>query len=262
MQVRETLKRRTKRAIDDIAETCYDIMSTDLGKCRILNPSDRPPILHLPLKSQSEIHEVIITLVSQYFDRFLRYSNVLKKFKEIREEIVSFYHNTSLELSKMENEWIYDRESEALVCEALVTTSLYLPEFTIEVAVPTVNWLRSLLPRGSKDRKRKLIDESYNKCMSSIRSSVCNLFDLSYGFVVMDLLNKVTNDLLPKRINCLKKIIIEQSMDAQQKKLGNHQPLQHLANNVKILQESAIELEESLGYVLDDNVVEANNGML
>lgn len=59
-------------AIDDRAETCYDIMSTDLGKCRILNPSDRPPILRIPLKSQSEIYEVIITLASQYFDRFLR----------------------------------------------------------------------------------------------------------------------------------------------------------------------------------------------
>lgn len=62
----------------------------------------------------------------------------------------------------MENEWtyMYDRESGDLICEALVTSSLYLPEFTIEVAVPTINWLRSLLSRGSKDRKRKLINEN------------------------------------------------------------------------------------------------------
>lgn len=87
--------------MEETAEACYDVMSTDEGKDMILNSPGRPPILQ---RGRFDVNFEINELVRQYVNRFLRSSDVFKKFKGIRGEIVSFYHNTSLELSKMENE--------------------------------------------------------------------------------------------------------------------------------------------------------------
>lgn len=73
-----------------------------------------------------------------------------------------------------------------------------------------------------------------------------------------DLLDKVTADLLPKRINHLKKII-EQYKGTQEKYLRIRK-LEKLANNVKRIQETATELQESIANMTQ--VEEAYNGML
>lgn len=53
----------------------------------------------------------------------------------------------------MENEWIYDWESEVLVCEVFVILSFYLFKFIIEVVVFIVNWLCFFFFFVSEDRK-------------------------------------------------------------------------------------------------------------
>lgn len=139
----------------------------------------------------------------QYVTEFLRSADVLKKFKGIRGEIVSFYHITSLELSKMENEWTYDQGSKVSVCDALKTSPFCLLEFAIFV---TLSWNQFLIPFNlNNDRKQNLIDEIYYQHLSSIWGSICSHLQSSYGLVMKDLLDKVTADVLPKWINHLKK---------------------------------------------------------
>lgn len=228
-------------------------MSRDDGKDVILNPPNHPPILQI---GRSKIPEKINDLVKKYVDQFLRSADILKKFKGIRGEIVSFYHNTSLELSRMENEWTYDRGSKVSVCEALETSPLCLPEFTIVV---TLSWDHFLIPFVDDTKQNyKLIDEAYDPHPSLIRSSICHHLQSSYGLVIKNLLDKVTKDLLPKRINYLKKII-DQCQGAQDKYLRK-QKLERLALDVKRLQETATELQNSIEYMTQ--VEEANNGML
>lgn len=239
--------------MEETAEACYDFMSTDEGKDMILNSPGRPPILQ---RGRFGVHFEINELVRQYVNRFLRSSDVFKKFKGIRGEIVSFYHNTSLELSKMENEWTYDQGSKVSVCEALETSPLCLPDFTI-VCV-SLSWNNYLIPYLTNDRKQTLIDETYDHYLCIIRSSICNHLRSSYGIVIQDLIDKVTKDLIPKRINYLKKII-DQCQGAQEKYLRK-QKLERLALDVKRLQETTTELQRSIEYMTQ--VEEANNGML
>lgn len=239
--------------MEETAEACYDFMSTDEGKDMILNSPGRPPILQRVLFGVNfEINE----LVRQYVNNFLRISDVLKEFKGIRGEIVSFYHNTSLELSKMENEWTYDRGSKVYVCEALETSPLCLPDFTC-VGVP-LSWKNFLFPFLTNDKKQNLIDEMYDHNLCLIRSSICNHLRSSYGLVIQDLIDKVTKDLIPKRINYLK-MIMYQCQGAQEKYLRKRK-LERLALDVKRLQETTTELQRSIEYMTQ--VEEANNGML
>lgn len=139
----------------------------------------------------------------------------------------------------MENEWTYDQGSKVSVCEALETSPLCLPDFTI-VCV-SLSWNNYLIPFLTNDRKKTLIDETYDHYLCIIRSSICNHLRSSYGIVIQDLIDKVTKDLIPKRINYLKKII-DQCQD------------------VKRLQETTTELQRSIEYMTQ--VEEANNGML
>lgn len=135
--------------MEETAEACYDFMSTDEGKDMILNSPGRPHILQI---GRFDVNFEINELVRQYVNRFLRSSDVFKKFKGIRGEIVSFYHNTSLELSKMENEWTYDQGSKVSVCEALETSPLCLPDFTIVCVF--LSWNNYLIPFLTNDRKQ------------------------------------------------------------------------------------------------------------
>lgn len=225
-------------------------MSRDDGKDKILNPPNHLPILQI---DQSKIPEEINGLVKKYVDKFLRSADVFKKFKGIRGEIVSFYHNISLELSKMENEWTYDRESNISVCEALVTSPLCLSDFTIPVL--TLSW-SLLIPPSNNEIKQSLIDGTYGLYLSITRGSICNHLKSSYGQVIMELLDTVTNNLLTKRLNHLKKIIDHD----REKYLVSKQKLERLALDVKRLQETATELQSSIEYMIQ--VEEANNGML
>lgn len=106
--------------------------------------------------------------------------------------------------------------------------------------------------------KLTLIDETYDHYLCIIRSSICNHLRSSYGIVIQDLIDKVTKDLIPKRINYLKKII-DQCQGAQKKYLRK-QKLERLALDVKRLQETTTELQRSIEYMTQ--VEEANNGML
>lgn len=228
-------------------------MSRDDGKDEILNPPNRPPILQI---CPSKIPDEINGLVKKHVDKFLRSAYVLKKFRGIRGEIVSFYHNISLELSKMENEWTYDRESNVSVCEALVTSPLCLSDFTIPVL--TLSWSQILIPPSNNEIKQSLIDGTYGLYLSITRGSICNHLKSSYGQVIMELLDTMANNLLSKRLNHLKKIIDQCQGDRE--KYLRKQKLERLALDVKRLQETATELQGSIEYMTQ--VEEANNGML
>lgn len=227
-------------------------MSRDDGKDEILNPPNRPPILQI---CPSKIPDEINGLVKKHVDKFLRSAYVLKKFRGIRGEIVSFYHNISMELSKMENEWTYDQGSKVSVCEALMTSPLCLPDFTIPVL--TLSWIQ-MIPPSNTEIKQNLIDGTYNPYLSIIRGSICNHLKSSYGQVIMELLDTVTNNLISKRLNHLKKIIDQCQGDRE--KYLRKQKLERLALDVKRLQETATELQSSIEYMTQ--VEEANNGML
>lgn len=225
-------------------------MWKDDGQNMILNPPGRPPLQEI---GRLNLPKAVNNLVCQYVNKFLRSEDVLKKYTRIRGEIVSFYHNTSLELSKIENEWVYDRGSKVSVFDALETYPLFLPELKLPVIrVPRVSFC-------FENNHLDPIDDTYNMYLIRIQSFICSHLNFSYGRVITDLLDTVTKNMLPKRINYLKNILEQYQMTAQEKYLRK-QKLERLARNVKILQETATELEESIENMTQ--VEEVHNGML
>lgn len=78
IQVRKASQKRIKKVIEDIAQECYDYMSTDEGKDKILNPPGRPPIMEVvwqPRVFAMEIHARVLL----YMKHFLESSEVNKK---------------------------------------------------------------------------------------------------------------------------------------------------------------------------------------
>lgn len=122
----------------------------------------------------------------------------------------------------MDNELTYDQGSKVSVCDALETSPFCLPEFAMSIAL---SWNQFLIP------KQKLIDEICYQHLSSVRMSICNHLQSSYGLVLKNRLDKVTAYLLPKRVKHLKKII-EQYQGTQDKYLRT-QKLEKIASKLK-----------------------------
>lgn len=131
IQVRKASQKRIKKVIEDIAQECYDYMSTDEGKDKILNPPGRPPIMEVvwqPRVFAMEIHERVLL----YIEHFLKSSEVNEKIVTEKEEIESFYKKVSSELSDMEEGWTVIRIIEI---ECLTDTNAEMSKASIAGAV-------------------------------------------------------------------------------------------------------------------------------
>ena len=228
------MKKEIKATIDDIAEDSYKYMSTDYGKDRILNPGDGHKAIIKVSWTSTQFGDKVAERVEQYVEKHLKSDDVRKKFTEIQEEIATFYKHVCQEVSYMENDWTNvqndgdkrgvhvnnddDEISTGSVVGVVVATSpLWVPlmaaGFGLVVAFagltvalsPVLLSLNAIL--GRDKRKQEIIDEEYEKCKRTIRSTIYNHLDENNGTVLRRLLDKVTVDLLPKRINRLQEMI-------------------------------------------------------
>uniref|UniRef100_K1QF18 Uncharacterized protein n=1 Tax=Magallana gigas TaxID=29159 RepID=K1QF18_MAGGI len=267
-EVRKASQKRIKKVIEDIAQECYDYMSTDEGKDKILNPPGRPPIMKViwqPRQFAMEIHKRVLL----YIEHFLKSSEVNEKFVTEKEEIESFYKKVSSELSDMEEGWtvirIFEIEcltdtnaemSKASIAGVVLATSpIWLPIAAISIALGvaftglTIAIAPVLVPTililGRDTRKKKVIDEEYNNCLMSIRSLVSNELESTCGAFINKLIDRITLDLLPKRIKSLEKMI-QQLLDNRRQILANQEPLCNLSRKVKVIEKSATEFKRRL----------------
>lgn len=268
IQVRKASQKRIKKVIEDIAQECYDYMSTDEGKDKILNPPGRPPIMEVvwqPRVFAMEIHARVLL----YMKHFLESSEVNKKIVTEKEEIESFYKKVSSELSDMEEGWTVVRifkvecltDTDAIMSKSsiagavLATSPIWLPIAAIGIALGvaftglTIAISPLLVPTilimGRDTRKKKVIDEEYNKCRMSIRGLVSNELESTCGAFINKLIDRITLDLLPKRIQSLEKMI-QQLVDNRGQILANQGSLYNLSRKVKVIRKSATEFKRHL----------------
>lgn len=243
-------------------------MSTDEGKNKILNPPGHPPIMEViwqPRQFAMEIHERVLL----YIEHFLKSSEVNEKVVTEKEEIESFYKKVSSELSDMEEGWtvirIFEIEcltdtnaemSKASIAGIVLATSpIWLPIAAIGIALGvafsglTIAISPVLVPTililGRDTRKKKVIDEEYNNCLMSIRSLVSNELESTCGAFINKLIDRITLDLLPKRIKSLEKMI-QQLLDNRRQILANQESLCNLSRKVKVIEKSATEFKRRL----------------
>lgn len=254
-QVKKASQKRIKKVIEDIAQECYDYMSTDEGKDKILNPPGRPPIMEVvwqPRQFAMEIHERVLL----YIEHFLKSSEVNEKFVTEEEEIESFYKKLSSELSDLEEDWtvirIFEKDcltdtnaemsNTSIARVVLATSPIWIPIAAIGIALEAPFIIPIFLIMGRDTRKKKVIDEEYNKYRMSIRSHISNELESTCGAFINKLIDRITLDLLPKRIQFLEKMI-QQLLDNRRQILANQESLCNLSRKVKVIEKSATEFK-------------------
>lgn len=256
---------------EDIAQGVYDYMSTDLGKDRILNPPGRPPIMEVDWQPQLFVMD-INERINLHIGNVLNSSDVMQKFEDVETEIVSFYKKVSAVLSDIEKDWMevgtdeteFSTDTEfadtnistaSVIGVVLASSPLWVPLLAagIGLAVAFVGISIALSPvaypllklLGRDARKRKVIDEEYNKRRESVRSLICNELEVNCGFVMNKLIDKVTKDMLPKRMQAFQEMI-QQLSKSREEILKNWKMLEDLSKKLKAMEESATEIKTCL----------------
>lgn len=236
--------------INKISREVYEYMSSDLGKNRILNPPGCPPINEVPLFAGPR---QINRRVSLFFEDYFQSENVLQQFEKLKEDFLSNFKSISSELIKMENEWIKNCINDAENDSGCVI----LPDSTSWMSFweRLIFFYRALLLGTSftKERRERNINTLYNKCTSAIKDLVYEHLKSNQGNVFTKMVDKVTEDLLPKRISHLEKTITK-LLEERDEILGNQKLFNKLAEEVKDFQNSAKNLHSiSSRYKIERN---------
>lgn len=233
-------------------------MSSDIGKERILNPKNLDPIMK---ERYILLGDEVISRVQQYVSNTVQCSDVFEGFKDIKDEILKFYTELSSEIRKMENEWkgssdqnvkrgvSYQEESVApYVAGVIATSPIWFPLMTAAVAigVVTLPFIAPVVAFLTADsRKKKKIDEEYEKCKSTIQSKICNALESNHGDIMYQLITKVTHDMLHRRIKFIEDTIKELS-ENREKIIANQESLNRLTEKLRPITRMSEEITQDL----------------
>eukprot|EP00105_Crassostrea_gigas_P042790 XP_019926938.1 PREDICTED: uncharacterized protein LOC105338102 [Crassostrea gigas] len=261
-KVRELVLVKTEQIIKDIAKDCYEKMLNESVKEEILNPPGRPKMMEVPW-SPSEFVDEINTRITEYVNDYLQSGQVLQRFKDVKNEINSFYKEVSTDISDMEKEWAdvvgYQRFFEKYT-RIEPTDFVDLP---LEIKIPVVAvsvlaiagaiiispvLIPVLLILSRDERKRKLKDEVYNKYTAKIPDEIQKHLKKHCRDPLHDMVENITNDLLPPRVMFLEHLI-KTTSQTRDKILMDINSLKELKEKVDAMKRSAAEIQADLNGV-------------
>lgn len=261
-QVRELVLVKTEKIIKDIAKDCYEKMLDESVKREILNPPRRPEMMEVPWFPSKFVDEINIR-ITEYVNHHLQSGQVLQRFKDVKNEINSFYKEVATDLSDMEKEWT-DVAGYKRFCEKYTRNEptdfvdlpleIKIPVVAVSVLAIAVSIIISpvLIPVAlilSRDeRKRQLIDEVYNEYTAKIPDEIQKHLKNHCGDPLHDMVEDITNDLLPPRIVFLKHLI-KTTSQTRDKILMDINSLKELKEKVDAMKSSAAEIQAALNGV-------------
>lgn len=228
------LERNTK-TIEDITQECLDYMSTESGEYNILNPEGRTPIEEVNWLS-NDFGKEIKHRVDLYVESYLQSDAVLHRFQNIKHELISFSNRAASTLFEMENEWVNDARfvqgdgsnihpsllhfAAGVFCTSLLIFGL---GYNIYVSA-ALGVVVHLINTGIKTPTE--IKNEYESCKKSVRQKLGLHLEKGFGLITRKMIDKVTEDNIPKRIESLKMLISQTSAKrdiyiAKQKSLTN-----------------------------------------
>lgn len=208
-------------------------MSTDEGKNMILYPEGHIQIFH-----SFGAATLINKRVSSFFEKYFQSENVLQQFENLREELLSNFKSISSEISRIEREWIQTGTNDTERGRGYV----FLPHPKVWISI----WERLFFfyraffycPFITKEGNESNVDAMYHKCKSAIKGLVYQHLKSNQGILFTKMVDKVTEDLLPKRITYLVETI-ENLRIKREEILRNQIVFHKLAEEVKDFQISA-----------------------
>lgn len=89
------------------------------------------------------------------------------------------------------------------------------------------------------------MNDEYNKHLRKIRKKICDHLDENRGVVIIKLINKVTEDVLPKKLQTFK-TMIQQISESRDEITANQKRLKVNADKIRNMEETVSKLAECL----------------
>lgn len=243
---------KNNKAKEDIAQEFYKYMSTDAGKEKILNPPGRTPISKVDW-NKTDFEKEIEERVDAYVESYLQSHRVMESYKDIQIEVNLFHDKVNEILVEMESEWIQTRQvihgfnpGKFFIAFGLLTSPIWFSALATRFGVAAVVVSFAISALFGWNRKTEIeIYTKYNRYKATIRKKICKHLDENCGLVIVKLVDKVTDDVLPKRIQAFE-TMIRQISESRDKVLANQEVLQNLAKQINAMDETVTGLTKSL----------------
>lgn len=250
-EIRRILLERKRKTIEEIVKECEDYMSTESGENSILNPEGRIPIAKLFWFSK-DFSKEIKQRVDLYVESYLQSDAVVNRFEKIKDELISFSKRTELSLSEMENEWIngasfvlggdsYSIPFPIVLVSAFIVPSLIVFGLGYSVVAAAAWGLgNTLLNIGITPSFE--IKNAYENCKKLVRKELCSHLEKKYGLITSKMIDKITEDIIPKRIDSLM-MLIGQTSDKRERYIANQKVLTNLNVRLEEMKENVTKLQ-------------------
>lgn len=250
---------KTEEIIENIAKECYVKMLDESVKKEILNPPGRPEMMQVTWLPSQFVDEINIR-ITEYVNHHLQSGQVLQRFEDVKNEINTFYKEVSTDLSAMERHWTNVVRYKSFGEKYKREEPTDLDDLPLEIKIPVVSvsvlaiafaiiispiLIPALLILSRDERKRKLIDEVYNKYTAKIPDEIQKHLKKNCGDPLHELVENITNNLLPPRINFLEHMI-KTTSQTREKILMDINLLKQLKEKVDAMKMSASEIQDVL----------------
>lgn len=232
-------------------------MSTSVGKTKVLNPPNRTPIAYVN-RYTVNFEKEIEGRVDLYVEKYLQSDDVLKMYESIQKDINTFCEKVISDLSGMEDDWIKNTSDtwplstiKLLLSLVVFTSPVWLTALTVGFGVSAAaaaGLVYILVGTASvllnKNTDKDLNDE-YKKQLRTIRKKICDHLDENCGVVIIKLISKVTEDVLPKKLQTFK-TMIQQISESRDEITANQRRLKVNADKIRNMEETVSKLAECL----------------
>lgn len=257
---------KTEQIIEQIAMECYEQMSNESGKTIVLNPSGDTPMMEVTWHPTQFVNEIKIR-ITEYVNNRLQSEHVLQRFEDVKNEIIRFYKKVSIDLSAMENKWTNVVKTESFGEYRREEPTNDLDDLPLQIKIPVVALsvlvmvaivaigimispvlIPTLLIMSRDERKKTIINEVYDQYTAKIRDDIRKHLKKNCGDPLNDLVENVTNDLLPSQINFLENMI-KTLLETREEILMDIELLEELREKVDAMKMSASEMQAALKKV-------------
>lgn len=230
-------------------------MTKEEGKTKILNPKGRTPIMKVDW-SRIDLEKEIEARINSYVESYLQTNGVLERYNNIKVDVHLFHDKINATLSEMESEWIHTRQvvsrsylGNFVIAIGFITSPIWLAAVTIGFGVAAAvaagaSFLFGALI-GWNTKTVEQIDTEYVRHTKTIKAKIRTHLDENCGLVIFKLVDKITDDVIPKRIQAFK-TLIKQILKTRDKILVNQELLENLAKQIKVIEETVTGLINSL----------------
>lgn len=231
-------------------------MSTSAGRERVLNPPNKTPIADINWGT-TDFEKEIEARVDLYVEKFLQSDGVLKRFESIQIEINTFCEQVISDLSGMEKEWIETfpdtwafSPTNVLLSLGVLTSPVWMAALAVGFGLAAafaagVAFLIGTFLGWFTSKTDKEINDEYNKHLAKIRRKICDHLDKNCGVIIIKLIVKVTEDVLPKKLQTFK-TMIEQISETKDKIKANKKRLKVNAVKIRNMEDTVTKLSECL----------------